>query len=207
MLNKSQDALARVTSGLTSSCSSLSLLQWVSRFSFPLSLPKHALVPWGSEHSEPGLARRRRASRAWGGLRPPRSAWSRQLHNLPGSGPSPFGCAWREQDDIQVFTSLGPPRISPGSVRMGRIQGVPGTPRRRLISVINKFTGACGMDGQPDRARTCRLQSCLGRGCNAMLRGSFEADRLLNGKTTYQSDSSAANGQDRNQPGISRQSD
>ena len=46
------------------------------------------------------------------------------------------------------------------------------------------------MHNQTGRARTSCLESCLGRGCNAMLRGSFEADDgLLDQSTPNQSHS------------------
>jgi hypothetical protein len=109
------------------------------------------------------------------GVWPPRSAWSRAARptTYRRDGHDPFSAV----PGVRRTTFLlGPraPASTPGSVRMGRIQGVPGTPRSDDSRVPAGRMGGCTT--QTGRARTCCLESCLGRGCNAMLRGSFEAD-------------------------------
>jgi hypothetical protein len=142
-------------------------------FQFPLSqglVPAHA--PFRAFRAG---TREAAASR---GVRPPRSAWPR-CSPTTCRGHHPFSAVpgvRRTTSEKPVHSFLAPRIAStPGSVRMGRIQGVPGTPRGLMIH-------GCLRDGWvvalPDRARTSCLESCLGRGCNGMLRGSFEADGL-----------------------------
>jgi hypothetical protein len=108
---------------------------------------------------------------------PPRSAWSRAARptTYRRDDHDPFSAVpgvRKTTSKKPIHSFLAPAPI--GSVRMGRIQGVPGTPRSDDSRVPAGRMGGCTT--QTGRARTCCLESCLGRGCNAMLRGSFEAD-------------------------------